>query len=274
MDTDKILSELSNNFGVRLDIKGKKYPDREEVTVRPLDFEVRKGFSIISKLEWLSLNTSLKFDSFSGDILNSIMKNHRDKVDIMIDNINMLVKRNQSGNLLAEVDRRKISEIHEEIDLAKLTLSINNPTINLDNNTVEDHISNQQKIILGLVLLLFDLEEQVEPESEEIEGLPEGSKTKIEVNKYERSKINRQACINYHGYSCKICEFNFEEMYGETGKNYIHVHHIVPVSMMSENYIVNPIKDLLPVCPNCHAMIHRSNPPLSVNKLQNIIQNK
>lgn len=48
----------------------------------------------------------------------------------------------------------------------------------------------------------------------------------------------------------------FEKFYGAEFKEIIEVHHIVPVSQIGEAYVVDPIKDLIPVCPNCHAVLH------------------
>ena len=48
---------------------------------------------------------------------------------------------------------------------------------------------------------------------------------------------------------------NFEQVYGELGKDYIEVHHLHPVSQGERQ--VNPIEDLIPLCSNCHSMIHR-----------------
>lgn len=95
------------------------------------------------------------------------------------------------------------------------------------------------------------------PESADTDSCIEGAKITVEVNKYERSSVARQKCIDYHGYSCQVCGINFKDIYGEIGKNFIHVHHIVPLNEIDEAYIVNPSTDLIPVCPNCHAMLHR-----------------
>ncbi|MEG1641716.1 MAG: HNH endonuclease [Synergistaceae bacterium] len=73
----------------------------------------------------------------------------------------------------------------------------------------------------------------------------------------ERSAEAREKALAYHGYNCKICGFNFHKVYGNIGKNYIHVHHIKPISKIKETYLVDPIHDLVPLCPNCHAMIHK-----------------
>lgn len=89
---------------------------------------------------------------------------------------------------------------------------------------------------------------------------------------YERSRDAREACLKEFGYSCKICNFNFYEKYGEIGKNYIHVHHIVPLSEVGKSYIIDPKKDLIPICPNCHSMIHRSQKILSPEELKNSLK--
>jgi len=92
-------------------------------------------------------------------------------------------------------------------------------------------------------------------------SLDEGSKTKVFVNRYERNPKARQACLKHYGYNCQICHFNFEYTYGKIGKDSIHVHHIIPISKIGENYQVNPIEDLIPVCPNCHLILHKKNAP-------------
>lgn len=91
------------------------------------------------------------------------------------------------------------------------------------------------------------------------QAVPEGAVTRVEVNRYERSKWARAACLQKFGYRCQVCYLNFEERYGELGRDFMHVHHVVPLHEVAgiPNYRVVPIKDLRPVCPNCHAMLHR-----------------
>ncbi|UXH46436.1 HNH endonuclease [Rossellomorea vietnamensis] len=79
----------------------------------------------------------------------------------------------------------------------------------------------------------------------------------INVNVYERNPHGRKKCMEYYGVECQICELNLEDMYGEVGRDFIHVHHIVPLHEIQKDYKVDPIKDLIPVCPNCHAMLDR-----------------
>jgi 5-methylcytosine-specific restriction protein A len=85
----------------------------------------------------------------------------------------------------------------------------------------------------------------------------EGLKKQITVNKYERSSIARAKCIELHGCTCSLCSFDFEKVYGDVGKSFIHVHHIKPLHTIGANYKLDYESDLIPVCPNCHAMLHK-----------------
>ncbi len=85
----------------------------------------------------------------------------------------------------------------------------------------------------------------------------EGTAFQISVNAFERSVEARQACIRIHGCSCVVCGFNFGDRFGELGEGFIHVHHLLPLAGITGEYEIDPKTDLVPVCPNCHAMLHR-----------------
>lgn len=105
------------------------------------------------------------------------------------------------------------------------------------------------------------------------EGLyKEGSVKKITVNRYERSKKARAACLAYFGYNCMACGFNFELAYGPLGRNQIHIHHIVQISAIGEEYQLIPTEHLIPLCPNCHHMAHRREPPFNLQELQAMLK--
>ena len=93
-------------------------------------------------------------------------------------------------------------------------------------------------------------------EIDENVSLPEGAKQRVTVNKYERNPRARQRCIAHYGKKCCICGFSFGDTYGEVAEGFIHVHHVKPLSEIRTKYTVDPVKDLRPVCPNCHAVIH------------------
>jgi predicted HNH restriction endonuclease len=98
------------------------------------------------------------------------------------------------------------------------------------------------------------------------------SRKRVYVNKWERDRKARLRCIDHHGYSCAVCGFLAEEKYGDEYQGMIHVHHKVPHRKCGDNIIVDPVKDLIPLCPNCHAAIHYSDKCNSVEQLRNKIE--
>jgi 5-methylcytosine-specific restriction protein A len=100
----------------------------------------------------------------------------------------------------------------------------------------------------------------------------EGASKTITVVKYERSAVARSKCLEHHGYKCAVCSFDFYKTYGLIGFRYIHVHHVIPLAEVDGEYELDPINDLIPVCPNCHAMIHLKCPALGIEKLQQYIE--
>lgn len=106
----------------------------------------------------------------------------------------------------------------------------------------------------------------------ELDDYHEGSEVYSQSVKYERNLNARKQCIAYHGAYCHICGFDFGKKYGMAFKNTIEVHHIVPLSKIKKDYIVNPIEDLIPVCSNCHTVIHsRKDRVLSPEEVRQMI---
>ena len=93
----------------------------------------------------------------------------------------------------------------------------------------------------------------------------EGSVNSVVMNVYERNEPARHRCIEHFGYACSVCALDFGAFYGPIAEGVIHVHHLTPLSVAGgADYLIDPIRDLRPVCPNCHVVIHRRDPPLSI----------
>lgn len=99
----------------------------------------------------------------------------------------------------------------------------------------------------------------------------EGARTNVNVNRVERSAKARAECIKAKGLNCLVCGLNFADYYGEIGTGFIHVHHVSPIAETEGEYRVDPVNDLEPVCPNCHAMLHMRVPPLKIEELRKLI---
>ncbi len=107
------------------------------------------------------------------------------------------------------------------------------------------------------------------PTDEEFE---EGAATQVLVNRYERDPAARERCIEHYGTNCIACGVSLAEQYGLEVDGLIHVHHMTPLASVAKRSIVDPVRDLRPVCPNCHAVIHSTRPPLTIEQVQEMVR--
>jgi len=109
----------------------------------------------------------------------------------------------------------------------------------------------------------------------------EGKQITVRVNRYERDRTAKQDMIDAYrseivpknGYKCQVCGFDFEDTYGDLGRNFIEAHHLTPLSEIKENHEVNPATDMIPLCANCHAMIHKMKNP-NYEELRDLYQKR
>lgn len=160
-------------------------------------------------------------------------------------------------------------------ELGKKALSTALISVNAHLNYYNEQGKGQQVSITKLVDLLedefnvFDIVSSNYPD--EVSGTTEygeGAVKKVTINAYERNSNARRRCIEIHGLNCKVCTLNFENTYGELGVGFIHIHHIIDLAIISSEYKVNPETDLVPVCPNCHAMLHKTKPAMAIEALK------
>jgi len=164
------------------------------------------------------------------------------------------------GEIKTDIDRdEKFIHGHKLADIEIINSNIKlNTSIVSTRTTYIDNIKKRDEI-----------ERVLKTDSDVV--YPEGAKKQVIVNAYERNSKARQECIKHYGTKCFICNFDFKEKFGEIGRGFIHVHHIKPLSEINEEYEVNPIKDLRPICPNCHAMIHKRQPAYSIEEIKQYI---
>jgi hypothetical protein len=100
----------------------------------------------------------------------------------------------------------------------------------------------------------------------------EGATKQVLVNQYERDPRARSECIRHWRATCYVCSFDFEKTYGPMGKGFIHVHHLTDIASIGEEHEVDPVEDLRPVCPNCHAMLHTQRPAIDIDELKSMLK--
>lgn len=249
------------------------------------DFIQENPFSINSSLEFLRLFTKLRLGDFSRGLLDLFASSRpewRESFEFISETIF-----EQGGDMLLEINQKQIIEgkkiVWPDESWSSMSLTLNSTPLaasegELINRDLSDEVSRWMQLTLALVVSLIEetdfspssLKDLIQPE--EMSQIPEGKKVKMEVNRYERSKKNRLQCISIHGAICQVCDLDFKKRYGEIGKGFIHVHHVTPLHKLGENYFLNIKKDLVPVCPNCHSMIHKRNPPYEVDELREIFK--
>lgn len=117
-------------------------------------------------------------------------------------------------------------------------------------------------IVLFLLFFLFPYQTIGEEEGNSAEGV---------TTTVERSRFNRSLCLAFHGYDCKACGLNMRETYRGVKNNFVHIHHLNPVAAKGITK-PDPIKDMVPLCPNCHAVAHLKNPPYTVLEIKDMIK--
>jgi 5-methylcytosine-specific restriction enzyme A len=103
---------------------------------------------------------------------------------------------------------------------------------------------------------------------EDLNLYSEGKVVQVFVDRFERNQSARIKCIEHFGDKCYACDFDFGDIYGDVADGFVHVHHKTPLSEIGEEYKVDPIKDLVPLCANCHSVVHLSNPVMAVEELK------
>lgn len=270
IDPRSLADSLSNLFSVAFQGGIEEVDGGHFVVIRPTDLESGNGFGVLVGRTPRRVEAILRMDRFAGALLRQMAEADEEARDLFIS----LLEEAESEGITAtavinDIAVRSSNDLPArdwtrfEIDCDKRIvgpITIGTP--------IDELAFEVASTCAGLALSLLPLEDRREFPSLFEVGLPEGAVMRVEVNRYERNRMNRATCIAHHGTNCMVCGLDFSAAYGKLGEGFIEVHHKTPVSQMGNAYRVNPKEDLVPVCPNCHAMLHRRNPPLSIEELK------
>ena len=266
------LAGMSSSLSRKIECFDASDQNENSKSIRFSDITNEQSFSLSLEHNWASTIVKFRPDLFAADVidflsaqaftmkleLENVVKKYENKYSLLEFMIN---NRNFKEFELVEFG----NQFHFEVEVLTPRSSIG-----------EMKINDQEKDIVSLALEIFSCllpEPQfLYSSAEEAVGFPEGAVSKILVNRYERDPRNRMAAIRIHGTRCMACDFDFSQKYGPLGQDFIVIHHLTPVSQLGKNYVVDPEHDLNPLCANCHAMVHRFNPPLLPSELRKIIE--
>jgi hypothetical protein len=104
----------------------------------------------------------------------------------------------------------------------------------------------------------------------------EGERARRESSFFKRNPRLRADAIARYGLRCHVCGFDFESAYGEVGRGYIEIHHLNPLAERADVAAGTPVNttldDVRPLCANCHRVVHRRRPALSIERLQSALR--
>lgn len=268
---DHIAAILSNRFGLSLSAGVGADSVGSYFELFPADVDRSESFKLVVHIGWRHLEASFVPGSFAAVLIQAMGSADKERQNIFATFAKSLIS--DGGRIVMTVNGSEVSPVEAATWPAgwnRLSISVKKSPTEASSEDIDSAVSWTGRL-LGMILALAPTEE-VLVSSSGPSGASEGAAFSVETTRYERSRLNRAACLQLRGTKCLVCGFDFGETYGPLGEGFIHVHHIVPVSNIGPDYVVNPASDLAPICPNCHNMVHRTEPPLTVEQLQNVIR--
>ena len=260
-----------------LALEGEPLELDEEIGIRiaPSDLHANESFAIEPVAEWRSVTSRFVPGSYAAALLKEMSEASEDQKRLFEElstsirarggNVGITINGSIANPVESSTWPQNWNSYEAKVSSGYLDKMAEDPTLSV----VTALLGEWAGITLALMMSIIPLEEDGKLSDMQIAD-EEGGQYQVLVTRYERSRRNRTACLAFYGDACLVCGRNLRHEYGQIGDGIVHVHHVVPVSELGDGYQVDPIADLVPLCPNCHIMIHRSDPPFSVDELKDI----
>jgi 5-methylcytosine-specific restriction protein A len=262
------LSDLSRALGLELIDASVQQGSGFTFGLRVKNLPAPYGFEIRVQQSLMSTKAQLFLDNFPGDFLQTC----RESFNSHQGQILSVLSSASSSDVLVDlaVDGNTDLEKFAHSNWDTFSLSLHKKFTNYDDASNCLKLTVLMAFSIIIPLITEDSDQLLEDIARDFQE--EGKKSSVTINKYERSRVNRAIALEIHGFICNGCDLRMADLYGPIGEGVIHVHHIEPVSSMAAPKILNPATDLVPLCPNCHVIVHRRNPPISIEELKEILK--
>ena len=273
-DSELLEKEISGETGIPFAVEiGMDSEGQPWYLLRPRGQPANHAFGIRVLIGWRHLRVSFEPDKFSGDLLLSMGKAHTTGRTAFRSILRHCTKNGAGIRLIINEASSSFDDDaiwSREWKRVQFTLTKSQIAPGPDERKLDmDAVLSWTRRFVSAVVSILPIEHaDFASEEESLLGYPEGAVETLQVNRYERDRRNRLAAIAIHGVRCLACGLDFGKHYGEIAAGFIEIHHTTPVSQMGDGYVVNPETDLVPLCPNCHSVAHRQDPPLSVDKIK------
>lgn len=269
IEAEEIAEKILDRFGLEFNSACEKNKEGKLIKLTPSGVEHTISFAIDIIIGWRSIEAKFYLGAFASKLVKGMEK----AIAANLNNYKIFIKDSISSGsgIILKINNQEVDVYDYDEwpqDWSKIELNFRKGNLALDNDRSKDELINSILSYVSICVCFLPLEEQSNGNQL---GNEEGQELYLLSKRYERSKINREACIKAQGIRCKVCGLLFSEVYGKIGDGFIHVHHKQPLSMMSNSYQLDPANDLVPVCPNCHSMLHRKSPPYSIEELKKML---
>ncbi len=246
-----------------------------QVEIFPEGYSPSRSFVMRGMVGWRHLEVTFCPGNFAGDLVKRMGQTDELGRLAFVEGMRRCIGLGATVRLLVnEVISSFDDETIWDTEWSNIEVSIRKGHLDFESmvlNEEEDLVLFWMTQLMTGILAMLPVEEANSSYEEPgTTGFPEGVLTQIKVNKYERDPRNRAAALAIHGRVCLVCEQDLSHVYGSTGIGAIEVHHAIPVSQLGEDYEIDPSKDLIPLCPNCHTVVHRRDPPYSIEELKDL----
>jgi 5-methylcytosine-specific restriction protein A len=247
-------------FGIAFTVERQMTGEGPVYRIRPADLPPTIGFTVEIVVGWRSLEARFTPGSFAADLVRAMESS--DAQQRMAFSVFAGAAQRAGATLVFRINETPVDPVSHAwpAGWGSCDLSMRRSNLLWGENARDD--DEQMRAwscrFVGLVVALLPVEPVEPPAIGEVEG----AVVEVVSKRYERSRINRAACIEIQGTCCVVCGMDFGATYGAIGEGFIHVHHVVSVATVGPGTVIDPGRDLVPVCPNCHAMLHTSRPPL------------
>lgn len=268
MDADRMARTLSSDLSLPITSRSDARTGTTEFRLHGMSRP--HGFSVMVTPLLSRVKAELKLDRLAADLLRVIGEAGSEKwlqvAEILraYESLGATFQVLVNGSMIEALDS---NELDEGVQTFTCTGSLMRTSADNSSSDVRMVAEALFSLIVCLLPLDLDQESTAEMGSVDFSFNPEGQKYSELSNRYERSRANRAAAIAVHGRSCAVCQFSFDDSYGDLASGYVEVHHLIPVSSMGGPRPVDPITELVPLCANCHRMAHRRWPPYTPEEL-------
>lgn len=260
---------VRSKIGLNVEGAIRRVGNTDALELWPVDLDANQTFKLRLEPAWRSATVVLELGRFAGGLLRSI-GNATTEAQLTCHTFIAAVRKD-AVQVEFTINGANVEQGMEwPAEVRKLEVVVRQKALVFEHTSDADILSLVDRLMIpvfGMLAAIIGVED-LDPGTE---GAEEGRPYQTLITKYERKRVNREACLRINEPICSVCSFDFGRTYGAVGQGFIEVHHLEPLAELGVEHTIDPAKDLVPLCSNCHAMAHRQRPPYTVEQLRGML---